>query len=154
MKFGRKRKEKKQKAEQEESVKIIQATLEDVRSAVSRYTKDLGAGISLRSIILDTHEIDFEILHKYLGGKPDRPFYMSKETFEIFEEPDYPKYIDQCQIACDQYFLETGEEPVIPGDRTKKISYFKLQNYLIDKPPFDLYLDRYDRMVTHRKQTD
>lgn len=149
--FGRKRSQKKKEEESEETVEVISATIDDVRYAVNQFAKEQEKGISLRSIILATQEIDFELLHPYLGGKPDKPFYMSKETFEIFEEPDYPRYIDYCQIACDQYFLETGEEPVIPGDRFRKISYFKLQNYLIDRPPFDLYLDAADNMVTHRK---
>ncbi|PYZ92421.1 hypothetical protein CR194_16465 [Salipaludibacillus keqinensis] len=150
--FRRKRKDQQNQAKKE--VKEITVSIDDVRSAVNKFALKLDKGISLRSIVSDNHEIDFELLHSYLGGKPDRPFYMSKETFEIFEDPEYPKHIDFCQIACDQYLLETGEEPCIPGDRSKKISYFKLQNYLIQKPPFDLYLDSNDRMVTHRKPTD
>lgn len=149
--FRRKRKEQDEK---QKVVKTISVIIDDVRLAVNQFAQNLEPGISLRSIVSDNHEIDFELLHSYIGGKPDKPFYMSKETYEIFEEPEYPKHIDFCQIACDQYFLESGQEPVIPGDRSKKISYFKLQNYLIQKPPFDLYLDPNDRMVTHRKPTD
>lgn len=153
--FRRNRKEKEKRAqEQEKTVVEIQASIDDVRYAVNKFALKLDKGISLRSIVLDTHEIDFELLHSYLGGKPDKPFYMSKETFEIFEDPEYPKQIDLCQIACDQYLLETGEEPVVSGDKTRKISYFMLQNYLVKKPEIDLYLDPNDRMVTHRKLTD
>jgi len=152
--FRRKRKEQGKKDKDKNVVEEITVTIDDVRTAVNQFSLNLDHGVSLRSIVSDKHEIDFELLHSYLGGKPDKPFYMSKETFEIFEEPEYPKHIDFCQIACDQYFLETGEEPVIPGDRSKKISFFKLQNYLIQKPPFDLYLDPNDRMVTHRKHSD
>ncbi|WP_280770134.1 DUF3939 domain-containing protein [Salipaludibacillus daqingensis] len=151
--FRRKRKGK-DKVQEKKIVKEVSVTIDEVRSAVNRYALQMDSGVSLRSIVSDNHEIDFELLHSYIGGKPDKPFYMSKETFEIFEDPEYPKHIDFCQIACDQYLLETGEEPIIPGDRTKKISYFKLQNYLIQKPPFDLYLDSGDRMVTHRKPSD
>jgi hypothetical protein len=151
--FRRKRKEQEEK-DKNKKIEEINVTIDDVRSAVNRFALNMDQGISLRSIVSHNHEIDFELLHSYLGGKPNKPFYMSKETFEIFEEPEYPKHIDFCQIACDQYFLQTGEEPVIPGDRSKKISYFKLKNYLIQKPPFDLYLDPIDRMVTHRKHSD
>lgn len=152
--FRQGRNEKKKKKEEEVKVKEIEATIEEVRQAVNEFSLHLDNGISLRSIVLDTHEIDFELLHSYLGGKPVKPFYMSKETFEVFEDPDYPKEIDHCQIACDQYLLETGEEPVVQGDKTRKISYFKLKNYLVKKPSVELYLDPNDRMVTHRRFTD
>lgn len=151
--FRRKRKEQEQK-KKEKAMEVISVTIDDVRLAINQFALNLDKGISLRSIVSDNHEIDFELLHSYLGGKPDKSFYMSKETYEVFEQPEYPKHIDFCQIACDQYLLETGEEPVIPGDRSKKVSYFKLQNYLLQKPPFDLYLDPNDRMVTHRKPLD
>ncbi|MFA9559240.1 DUF3939 domain-containing protein [Evansella sp. AB-rgal1] len=131
-------------------IPIVTVTIDDVRKAVNDYASNLPKGVSLRSIVLDTHEIDFNLLHTHLGGKPDKNFYMSKETFEIFEEQEYPKYIDLCQIACDQYFLEKGEYPITPGDPYQQISYFKLKDYLTKKPPFDLYLHAKDRMVTHR----
>jgi hypothetical protein len=149
--FFRRKPENKRRQHTKESIDVISVTIEDVQEAVNNFAKELNEEISLRSIILDNHEIDFDLLHKYLGGKPDRPFYMSKETFEIFEDPEFPKYIDHCQVACDHYFMETGEEPIVPGDKTNKISYFKLKNYLIEHPPIDLYLDVRDRMVTHRK---
>ncbi|MGJ9385160.1 DUF3939 domain-containing protein [Salipaludibacillus sp. CF4.18] len=153
--FRKARKEnKKKEGEEEVVVKDIEATIEEVRTAVNEFALNLDNGISLRSIVLDTHEIDFELLHSYLGGKPNKPFYMSKETFEVFEDPDYPKHIDHCQIACDQYFLETGEEPIVQGDKTRTISYFKLKNYLVKNPPFELFLDPNDRMVTHRKNSN
>ncbi|UCZ54109.1 DUF3939 domain-containing protein [Bacillus shivajii] len=148
--FGKRRK-KKNEAERKKEVKVVSVTIDDVREAVNNYAKSLQKGVSLRSIVLDSHEVDYDLLCDYLGGKPDKPFYMSKETFEIFEDPNYPKHIDQCQIACDQYLLEKGEEPVINGDPYRKLSYFKLQDYLVEKPPFDLYLHPDDRMVTHRK---
>ncbi|WP_416149037.1 DUF3939 domain-containing protein [Salipaludibacillus sp. HK11] len=152
--FRRKRKEQVEQKQDKRAIKIISVTIDDIRSAVNQFAINLDEGISLRSIISDNHEIDFELLHSYLGGKPDKPFYMSKETFEIFEDAKYPKHIDFCQIACDQYFLETGAEPIIPGDPSNQVSYFKLQNYLVQKPPFDLYLDSNDRMVTHRKPSN
>ncbi|MDG5786255.1 DUF3939 domain-containing protein [Evansella sp. AB-P1] len=153
MLFWKKRKNGKKStsgSQNSHNVPIISATIDDVRKAVNDYASTLQKGVSLRSIVLDNHEIDFDLLHSFLGGKPDKKFYMSKETFEIFENQEYPKFIDYCQIACDQYFLEKGEEPITPGDPYRKISYYKLKNYLIEKPPFELFLHKHDRMVTHR----
>nr|WP_246593733.1 DUF3939 domain-containing protein [Evansella tamaricis] len=135
-------------------MKMISASKEDVRRAVNAYASSMRKGISLRSIIKDNHEIDVDMLYSYLGGKPDKSFYMSKETFEIFEDRDYPKYIDKCQIACDQYYLDKNEEPVTPGDPLRRLNYLKLKDYLAEKPPFELYLHPYDQMVTHRPPKD
>ncbi|WP_096439701.1 DUF3939 domain-containing protein [Alteribacter populi] len=142
-KGGNNRKERK-------DVEMIHVTVEDMRIAVNTYANQLDSDVSLRTIIKDNHEIDNEPLTDFLGGRPDRSFYMAKETFEIFEDPEYPKWIDLCQIACDQYFLETGEEPVLAGDPARKLNYLKVKDYLKEKPPFDLYLHSHDRMVTHR----
>ncbi|WP_444685533.1 DUF3939 domain-containing protein [Alkalicoccus luteus] len=146
------RKQKKQgrdKAQQEPEV--ISCSLEEVRQAVNAFAESAGPGISLRTLVTSGNKLDAELLIPYLNGLPDRPFYMSKETFELFEEPDTPRLIDHAQIACDQYFLETGELPLKGSDQTSPISYFKLKNYLREEPPFDLYLHPEDRMVTHRK---
>ncbi|ADU29254.1 DUF3939 domain-containing protein [Evansella cellulosilytica] len=148
--FFKKRKKNGDTQEEKREEKIVTVTIDEVRAAVNKYANNMQKGISLRSIVLDNNEIDFEALYSYLGGKPDRPFYMSKETFEIFEEKDYPKYIDLCQIACDQYILENGEEPITTGDPERKVNFQKLKHYLTEKPPFKLYLHPQDRMVTHR----
>ncbi|SDY34387.1 Protein of unknown function [Evansella caseinilytica] len=148
------RKKKRKELPEQKLPEILSLTMEDVRQAVNEYASNLPKGISLRSIIQDDHQIDFKQLQSQIGGIPDKRFYMSKETFEIFEDPAYPKYIDLCQIACDQYLAETGEEPIAPGDPYRKISFAKLQHYLTEKPPFDLYLHPDDRMVTHRNPKD
>jgi hypothetical protein len=150
MLFRKKKKESKNKNTPEKEVKIITCSLDDVRKAVNAYALSLQEGVSLRSLANENNEINYELLYSHLGGKPDKSFYISKETFEVFEDPDYPRHIDLCQIACDQYFLETGEEPVVPGDPDRKVSYFKLRNYLSEKPHFELYLHPKDQMVTHR----
>ncbi|MBM7097753.1 DUF3939 domain-containing protein [Bacillus sp. H-16] len=132
------------------NVETKPVTIEEMRSAINQYAKQLNPDVSLRTIVKDNHEVDSDVLIEQLNCKPDRPFYMSKETFEIFEEADYPKWIDLCQVACDQYFLEKDEEPVTPGDSTRKVNYLKIRNYMKDEPPFQLYLHPQDRMVTHR----
>lgn len=159
-KFRRKNKKKKKEGQlaKEEQVKkemeLVSASIDDVRRAVNDYAASLEKGISLRSVVLDNNKLDYELLYRFLGGKPDKDFYMSKETFEIFEEEMFPKYIDMCQVAVDQYLKATGEWPVVEGNPYHKISYFKLSDYLKERPPIDLYLDPKDFMVTHRMPKD
>lgn len=141
-----KRKEKERKNDQ-----IIEVTLEQVRQAINVYADGLEPGISLRAVVLDDYSIDFEQLKTTLKGIPNRPFYMSKETFEIFETAELPKQIDHVQKAVDMYIQENGEEPIIPGNRYGEISYYLIRHYLSSELEVELYLDRNDRMVTHRR---
>ena len=152
----RKRKNQRNEEErgEENNVQEVSVSIEDMRKVVNAFASQLDDNISLRSIVKSDYQIDTDLLYSYLGGKPDRLFYMSKETYEIFEEPELPMQIDQVQIACDQYVLETGKEPLVPGDKNRKINYFKLKHYLQDPPSFELYLHPVDRMVTHRKPDD
>ena len=158
--FRRKNKKKQSGLDigQEEQVKkemeVISVTIDDVRRAINDYATSLEKGISLRSLVLDNNKLDYELLYRFLGGVPDKDFYMSKETFEIFEDETLPKYIDMCQLAVDQYLKATGEWPVIQGNPYHKISYFKLSDYLKERPPIDLYLHPMDQMVTHRIPKD
>ncbi len=134
-----------------EEYQVIDVTIEQVRQAINEYADGLAKGISLRSIVLDDHSIDVDQLKGTLKGIPNRPFYMSKETFEIFETADLPEQIDNVQKAVDQYMQENGEEPVIPGNPFRKISYHLIRHYLPKEPIVELYLDKHDRMVTHRR---
>ncbi|OIJ17261.1 hypothetical protein BKP37_01800 [Anaerobacillus alkalilacustris] len=144
---------KKRKSKQKGEVKeqIINVTIDQVRQAVNEYADGLKQGISLRTLILDDHSIDFHLLKGTLKGLPSQPFYMSKETFEIFETAELPKQIDNVQKAVDQYMQETGEEPIIPGNPDRRISYYLIRHYLHKKPEVELYLDKRDKMVTHRR---
>ncbi|GEL08775.1 DUF3939 domain-containing protein [Salisediminibacterium halotolerans] len=152
--FRKRKKQVEESSEKGKNIEIISVSIEEMRKAVNAFAANLDDHIPLRSIIKSDHQIDTELLYSYLGGQPDKTFYMSKETYEIFEEPDLPMYIDQVQIACDQYVLETGKEPLVAGNKDRKINYFKLKHYLHETPPFDLYLHPLDRMVTHRKPGD
>ncbi|WP_026690854.1 DUF3939 domain-containing protein [Alteribacter aurantiacus] len=145
--FKRKKGGNNRKEKQNVTVRTI--TIDELQSAINAYANE-NPDISLRTLVKDNHEVDTDLLVSQLNGRPDRPFYMSKETFELFEDPDYPKWIDRCQLACDQYVLETDEEPITPGDSTRKVNYLKVQHYLKEKPPFQLYLHPQDRMVTHK----
>ncbi|AOM83638.1 DUF3939 domain-containing protein [Salisediminibacterium beveridgei] len=151
MGFLRKKQSSKIEQQEEHQHEIVSVSIDEVRRAVNRLADRFSSEIPLRTIIRQTNEIDFELLADDLGGIPDRPFYMSRETYEVFEDQELPGYIDRCQIAVDQYVLETGSEPVMPNDPARRINFQKLKHYLSDPPPFELYLHPVDRMVTHRK---
>lgn len=144
-------KRKKDKEKGEKEYKMIDVTIDQVRQAINKYADGLDKGISLRTIVLDDHSINFDLLKDILGGIPSKPLYMSKETFEIFETAQLPEQIDHVQKAVDQYMQEYGEEPIIPGHPNRKISYFLIKHYLTIDPEVELYLDRNDKMVTHRR---
>lgn len=130
---------------------IIEVTLEQVRQAINVYAHGLKPGISLRAVVLDDYSIDYDQLKTTLKGIPNRPFYMSKETFEVFETAELPKHIDHVQKAVDKYIQENGEEPIIPGNLYREISYYLIRHYLSSELEVELYLDRNDKMVTHRR---
>ncbi|RXJ00411.1 DUF3939 domain-containing protein [Anaerobacillus alkaliphilus] len=146
--FFKKRNQKQKGVVQYQAINV---SIEQVRQAVNEYADGLAKGISLRSIVRDDHSIDVDVLKGILKGIPNRPFYMSKETFEIFELAELPEQIDNVQKAVDQFIQENGEEPVIPGNADRKISYHLIRHYLHDEPIVELYLDKHDRMVTHRR---
>ncbi|MBB5175064.1 DUF3939 domain-containing protein [Texcoconibacillus texcoconensis] len=148
MLFGKRRKAK-EKAEDH----VVDVSLSEVRSAVNTYADSLQPGISLRSLVNEKGEIDGKRLAPILGGVPARPFYMSKETFEIFEDPKYVEWIDDVQVACDQYLKAHGEYPIM-NNKDREISYHKLRHFLKEQPDIPLYLHPKDKMITHRHPSD
>lgn len=144
-------KNKKENEKATRNDQVIEVTLEQVRQAIIVYADKLAPGISLRAIVLDDYSIDYDQLKTTLKGIPNRPFYMSKETFEIFETAELPKQIDHVQKAVDKYIQENGVEPIIPGNPYGEISYYLIRHYLSSELEVELYLDRNDKMVTHRR---
>ncbi|CAM3902201.1 DUF3939 domain-containing protein [Alkalicoccus chagannorensis] len=148
------KKKKRRRKEAEEPPQVIPSSEEDVRRAVNRCADELDSRLSLRTIILSDNQIDTDYLIPHLGGIPDKPWYMSKETFDIFDNEEEAKWVDRVQIACDQYFLEKGELPCMGTAQAYRISYFMLKDYLLGDPPVELYIDPKDRMVTHRRPAE
>jgi hypothetical protein len=135
---------------------IIPVTLQQVKQAVYKFSKTLPKGVHVRILIKEDHSIDFEQLAPLLHGIPNRPFYMSRETYEVFEEADkhIPKYMDAVQEAVDLYIKNEKELPIIPHDPYNKISYYLLEKKgcLATRPPMDFYLTGQENMVSHLKQ--
>lgn len=58
-------KKRKQNEKGEAANKKIEVTIEQVRQAVNEYADGLPKGISLRSIVLDDHSINFDLLKEH-----------------------------------------------------------------------------------------
>lgn len=148
-------KKKGKSAETVEEFKVIDVTLADVRKAVGEFADQKREGISLKVLVLDDNRLDMTLLAPFLEGIPSTHFYMSKETFELFEEKDrmIPVWIDRMQKAVDSYISMEDDLPTIEGDPYNKVSFYKLEkkSLLKERPPFDFYLTKQEHMVSHHK---
>lgn len=115
----------------------------------------MPAGINRTILIKEDYSIDFEQLAPYIGGIPTRPFYMSKETYEIFEEKEMelPPIIDKVQKAVNLYYKVNNRYPIKPYDSLHRVNYYQLiqGHYLDEKPETDLYFTDYDGLITSLK---
>lgn len=146
---------KKRKKAESENIPVINATLDDVRQAIRTFSKQLPKGVYRTILVGDDNRIDFKQLIPILGGIPEKNFYMSKETYDLFEEKDklIPFEMDIVQKAVDQYVREHHKFPVLEYDPLKRINYFDLcqEAYLKSKPQTTFYLTDLDGMITHIK---
>lgn len=144
---------KNKKVEQEEnrSWPTIVATIDDVNKAIRKYHSEIPKGASLRVLVNDDATIDYALLAPYLNGIPSQMFYMSKETFELFDVPELPLLMDKVQRAVDQYVEAYHKAPVIEGDPYYKVSYLKLQDFLHERPQVDFYITSEEHLITHIK---
>ena len=129
--------------------------IESVKKAVREFADKAPKGVTSRTLVNDDHSIDFNLLKPYLKGIPDKPFYMSKETYEIFEEEDkvIPYYLDMIQFAVDQYVHMHKKIPITQGDPYKKVSYLLLEksNLIHERPNIDFYITSDEDLITHKK---
>lgn len=135
--------------------KIIHVDLDTVKTAVRSFADKAPKGVTTRVLVKDDHSIDFDLLKPYIKGIPDKPFYMSKETYEVFEEDrkDFPVYIDTIQQAVDRYVEMYNKVPTIPDDPYHKVSYIMLQNSLLitERPPIDFFITDDEYLITYKK---
>lgn len=134
----------------EEEVKYIDVNIDEIRQAITKCANELPLGVSLRTFVNEDHSIDYDLLKRVLKGIPKVTYYMSKETFEVFDNPKQAKQMDDIQRAVDLYYKEKNELPVIIGPENK-ISYFLLKDYLRDQPDEDMYINTEDQLVTYRR---
>lgn len=132
---------------------VISVTLEEVKRAVLRFEEHLPEGINRTILAGPENEINFKLLLPVLGGIPDRKYYMSRESYEIFAEEDrhIPQWLDIVQQAVDRYMETEKSMPVVPDDWNRKISYPLLLNgyYLKERPPLDFYLTKHENLISH-----
>lgn len=143
------------KSKKEAAPPLVTVTLPEVKQAVRQFEKDMPPQINRTVLLNDDQSLDLSRLTRYLGGVTEQKFYMSRETFEIFEEAekDIPYFLDLVQSAVDDYFNDTGklplvEEAVLPEVHCRLLAS---QRYLKELPPFPLYITDEELMLTHRR---
>ncbi|WP_379151729.1 DUF3939 domain-containing protein [Paenibacillus sp. sgz5001063] len=144
------------RAKKNTSTVPITVTLPQIKQAVRQFEEDMPAPINRTALLLKDKSIDLSRLRRYLGGVPEQKFYMSRETFEIFEEADklVPYYLDLVQAAVDNYINDTGKLPLVEDAWLPEVHYRLLasERYLKETPPFPLYITEEELMLTHRPE--
>lgn len=134
---------------------IIDVTMDEVRRAVRTFSDQLPKGVYRTILVNDDNSIDFEQLAGILGGIPAKKFYMSRETYDLFEENEkvIPYEMDIVQKAVDQYVKEQREYPMLKYDPFRRVNYFQLiqEHYLKTQPETQFYITEVDGLITHIK---
>ncbi|KGX83910.1 DUF3939 domain-containing protein [Pontibacillus marinus] len=153
--WNKKQKHDKKEEPIEERYPKRDVTLDELRKAIHAFADQLPDGVELQTIINEDLTIHYEFIAPYLKAIPNQTFYMSKETYEIFEEKDYQLAVDldNVQRAVDDYIRQTKELPVIEGDSYRKVNYFKLEKLglLSYRPERDFYITKNEYLVTYEK---
>jgi hypothetical protein len=132
---------------------MIDVNIDQVRKAVRQFSDNLPKGVYRTIIVQDDNSIDFKQIAKILGGIPSKKFYMSKETYDLFEENEkkIPAEMDMVQKAVDLYVKERKEYPMLRFDPERRVNYYQLiqENYLKSAPETQFYITKLDGMITH-----
>lgn len=146
---------KKQKEPTIKDYPIVDVNLNDVRKAIRKFTDQLPKGTYRTILVKDDYSIDFSQLVNYLGGIPSKKFYMSKETYDLFDESEkyIPKIMDKVQKAVDHYVEDHKKYPILEFDPSRRVNYYELmQNHYLDfLPEIEFYITDYDGIITHIK---
>ncbi len=150
-----KRRKKQMDKQDKKSLERKDLSIHEVRKAVHAYGDDKPNAVPLSVIINEDLTLDYELLAPYLHGIPTKVFYMSRETYELFEEEDYQlaKDIDTVQAAVDAYMKQTEDLPIILNDPYKRINYYKLEklNLLPYRPNREFYMTNEEFMITYKQ---
>ncbi|MDF2854600.1 MAG: hypothetical protein K0Q87_451 [Neobacillus sp.] len=132
---------------------VIDVSIDQVRKAVREFSENLPKGVYRTILIQDDNSIDFNQLADILGGIPSKKIYMSKETYDLFEESErkIPVEMDIVQKAVDLYVKERKEFPMLPFDPHKRVKYYQLiqEHYLKSIPDTQFYITDLDGLITH-----
>lgn len=134
---------------------IVDVTIDQVRKSVRQFSDNLPKGVYRTIMVQDDNSIDFKQLANILGGIPSKNYYMSKETYDIFEEKDkkIPTEMDMVQKAVDLFVKERKEYPMLRFDPTRRVNYYQLlqEKYLKSAPETQFYISELDGLITHIK---
>lgn len=134
---------------------VIDVTIEDVRKAVREFSNNLPKGVYRTIVVKDDNSIDFYQLAHILNGIPSKKFYMSKETYDLFEEHEKQIAVDMdlVQKAVDFYVKERKEYPMLKFDPQHRVNYYQLlqEKYLKTAPETQFYITDLDGLITHIK---
>lgn len=132
----------------------VSVSLDEVRQAVLCFEADMPEGVNRLSLLMPDGSLEMKRLSRYLGGIAHQRFFLSRETYEIFDETDrlIPYYLDMVQPAVDTYMDEQGKLPVLEQSREFQVDYRLLmrEHYLKEMPPFPLYVTEQEMLLTHR----
>ncbi|MFZ0369779.1 MAG: DUF3939 domain-containing protein [Halobacillus sp.] len=149
------RKKKQKPKHNDQPLEISDLSIDDIRKAVHAFADHKPKEVPLSVVINQDLTLDYELLAPYLHAIPRKNFYMSRKTYELFEEEDLQlaKDIDAVQQAVDEYMKQTQEVPVIDNDPYKKINYYKLEKLglLPERPKRDFYMTTEEFMITYKK---
>ncbi|AGK52214.1 AtpZ/AtpI family protein [Bacillus sp. 1NLA3E] len=150
--------EKKQKSQATEVVTndpFVQVSLDEVRNAIRNFSEHLPKGTFRTILVNDDFTIDFSQLVPYLPGIPSQKFYMSKETYDVFDESEkeIPEIMDKVQKAVDHYFKDHKQYPTLSYDPLHRVNFFELiqGKYLDFNPELEFYITDYDGIISHIK---
>lgn len=131
----------------------IDVDLVEVRQAVRKFSDGLPKGVYRTILVNEDNSIDFSQLAQILGGIPSKKYYMSRETYDLFEEKDIPAEMDKVQRAVDLYVKEKREYPMLPFDPSRRVNYYQLlqDHYLKEHPKIQFYITDCDGLVSHIK---
>lgn len=134
---------------------IVDVSIEEVRKAIRTFSDNLPKGVYRTILVNDDNSIDFTQLVHILKGIPSKNFYMSKETYDLFEESEkiIPYEMDMVQKAVDQYVKEHKEYPMLKFDQQHRVNYYQLtqEHYLKAQPQTQFYITNLDGLITHIK---
>lgn len=152
---GKPRKAEKAVSKQSKDWTEIDVDLAEVRQAVRTFSDGLPKGVYRTILVNEDNSIDFSQLAHILGGIPSKKYYMSRETYDLFEETekDIPVEMDKVQRAVDLYVKEKREYPMLPFDPSRRVNYYQLlqDHYLKEHPKIQFYITDCDGLVSHKK---
>jgi len=135
--------------------RVVEITKEQVDREMTSWIHDMqkkvprvSKAVFFNSDNEDDLLINLKPIYNRLGGKPSKDFYMSRITFDIFEEDekDLALLLDSMQVIVEDYFIKRGTLPIKPESEENEIEYPYLigTGLLKDTPDTPLYIEEFE----------